>query len=129
WLRRLRRRLSRRPARIRQRRLVNPRAAPTWHTWRLCVGAQGRPAAPLTNRTARTMNLLDLMISPAMAQAAGAPQPSPWQLPIMLVIFFAIFWLFIIRPQSKRAKEHREMIAALAKGDEIVTSGGIAGRV
>ena len=75
------------------------------------------------------MNLLDLLISPAMAQAAGAPQPSPWQLPIMLGIFFVIFWLFIIRPQSKRAKEHRDLIAAITKGDEVVTSGGIAGKV
>lgn len=75
------------------------------------------------------MNVLDLLISPALAQAAGAPQPSPWQLPIMLGVFFLIFWLFIIRPQSKRAKEHRAMLGALAKGDEVVTSGGLAGRV
>lgn len=76
------------------------------------------------------MNLLDLLISPAAAQAAGAAgQPSPWQLPIMLGVFFVVFYFFIIRPQSKRTKEHRAMLSALAKGDEVITSGGIAGRV
>lgn len=75
------------------------------------------------------MDLLDFFIAPAMAQAAGQPQPSPWTLPIMLVVFFLVFYFFIIRPQSKRAKEHRAMIQALAKGDEVVTAGGMAGRV
>ena len=46
-----------------------------------------------------------------------------------LVVIFVIFYFLLIRPQSKRAKEHRTMTAALAKGDEIVTSGGILGRV
>ena len=46
-----------------------------------------------------------------------------------LVVIFVIFYFLLIRPQSKRAKEHRAMAAALAKGDEIVTSGGILGRV
>jgi len=74
------------------------------------------------------MNLLDFFISPAFAQAAG-PQPSPWSLPIMLAVFFAVFYFFVIRPQSKRAKEHRNMLSALAKGDEVVTAGGVLGRV
>ena len=46
-----------------------------------------------------------------------------------LVVIFVIFYFLLIRPQSKRAKEHRAMVAALAKGDEVVTSGGILGRV
>lgn len=75
------------------------------------------------------MNLLDLLISPAYAQAAGQPQGSPWAMPIMLIVFFAVFYFFVIRPQSKRAKEHRAMLGALAKGDEVVTAGGIVGRV
>ena len=75
------------------------------------------------------MNLLDLLISPAMAQAASTPQGSMVQTIVMIALFFFIFFVFIIRPQSKRAKEHREMITALAKGDEVVTSGGIAGKV
>lgn len=72
--------------------------------------------------------MLDLLISPAYAQAAGG-QPSPLQPLIMLGIFFAVFWFFLIRPQMKRAKEHRAMVSQLAKGDEVVTSGGILGRV
>lgn len=73
---------------------------------------------------------MDFLISPAYAQAAGAAgQASPWQPLIMLAIFFGVFWFFLIRPQMKRAKEHRNMIAAMSKGDEIVTSGGMLGRV
>ena len=75
------------------------------------------------------MNLLDLLISPAYAQAAGQPPQSPWSLAIMMAIFFAVFFFFVIRPQSKRAKEHRNMLTALAKGDEVVTAGGMLGRV
>ncbi|MGY6517637.1 MAG: preprotein translocase subunit YajC [Lysobacteraceae bacterium] len=74
------------------------------------------------------MNLLDLLIAPAHA-AAGAPQPSPWSLPIMMILFFVVFWFFLIRPQMKRAKEHREMVSKLNKGDEVIIGGGIAGRI
>jgi preprotein translocase subunit YajC len=42
---------------------------------------------------------------------------------------FAVFWFLLIRPQQKRAKEHKAMIEALAKGDEVITSGGVLGRV
>ncbi len=46
-----------------------------------------------------------------------------------LIAIFIIFYFLLIRPQSKRAKEHRAMVAALAKGDEVVTNGGVLGRV
>ena len=71
---------------------------------------------------------MDFLISPAFAQAAGA-QPSPYSPLIMLGVFFLVFWFFIIRPQMKRAKEHREMLSRLSKGDEVVTAGGLLGRV
>ncbi|MCG6117288.1 MAG: preprotein translocase subunit YajC [Aquimonas sp.] len=71
---------------------------------------------------------MDFLISPAFAQAAG-PQPSPWSPLIMLAIFFLVFFFLVIRPQMKRAKEHREMVSALSKGDEVITSGGVAGRI
>lgn len=48
---------------------------------------------------------------------------------IPLILMFVIFYFLLIRPQQKRAKEHREMIAAVKKGDRIVTSGGIYGRI
>lgn len=48
---------------------------------------------------------------------------------IPLLLMFAIFYFLLIRPQQKRAKEHRDMISALKKGDKIMTSGGIHGRI
>jgi preprotein translocase subunit YajC len=46
-----------------------------------------------------------------------------------LILMFVVLWFLMIRPQMKRAKEHKAMVEALAKGDEVVTGGGIAGRV
>ena len=48
---------------------------------------------------------------------------------IPLILIFVIFYFFLIRPQQKRVKEHKLMVAALKRGDEVVTSGGIIGRV
>lgn len=76
------------------------------------------------------MSLLDLIISPAAAQAAPATQGgSPMSLVIMMVLFFAVFYFMAIRPQMKRAKEHRALLSGLSKGDEVITNGGLAGRV
>jgi len=75
------------------------------------------------------MFLLDLIISPAAAQAAPAQQGSPMSLLVMMVLFFAVFYFMAIRPQMKRAKEHRALLAGLSKGDEVVAAGGVAGRV
>lgn len=47
----------------------------------------------------------------------------------LLVLIFVAFYFFLLRPQSKRQKEHRKMVSALARGDEVVTSGGLLGRV
>ncbi|MEY2866597.1 MAG: hypothetical protein RIS67_596 [Pseudomonadota bacterium] len=75
------------------------------------------------------MSLLDLIISPAAAQAAPAQQGSPMSLLVMMVLFFAVFYFMAIRPQMKRAKEHRALLAGLSKGDEVIAAGGVAGRV
>ena len=48
---------------------------------------------------------------------------------IPLILIFVIFYFFLIRPQQKRAKEHKLMVAALKRGDEVVTSGGIVGKI
>ena len=48
---------------------------------------------------------------------------------IPLILIFVIFYFFLIRPQQKRAKEHKLMVAALKRGDEVVTSGGIMGKI
>jgi len=76
---------------------------------------------------------MNFLISDAWAEApaaAGAPaQGSPFVTLIMLGVLFAAFYFILIRPQAKRAKEHKAMVAALAKGDEVVTAGGVLGRV
>ena len=73
---------------------------------------------------------MDFFVSNAYAQAAdAAAQPNPLLSFLPLLILFAVFYFMLIRPQMKRAKDQRTMIAALAKGDEVVTNGGIAGRI
>ena len=60
---------------------------------------------------------------------AAAPHGSGFAEIAMVVVFVLIFYLLIWRPQAKRAKEHRNLIASLAVGDEIITNGGLAGKV
>lgn len=73
--------------------------------------------------------MLDFLISPASAQAAAAAQPSAFVQFAPLVVLFVLFYFLLIRPQMKRNKEHRQMLDKIAKGDEVVTSGGLAGKV
>ncbi|MGN6222789.1 preprotein translocase subunit YajC [Pseudoxanthomonas sp.] len=76
------------------------------------------------------MNLLDFLIAPAHAQAAGAPQGGLGGFGLLMpIILIAIMYFLMIRPQMKRAKEHRAMLDKLSRGDEVITTGGIAGTV
>lgn len=68
-------------------------------------------------------------ISDALAQASGGAQPSALVSLLPLLFLFVIFYFLLIRPQQKRAKEHKQMVEAVKKGDEVVTSGGVIGRV
>lgn len=69
------------------------------------------------------------MISTAYAQsAAGAPQGDPFPSLLIIVGMFVLMYFFMIRPQQKRAKEHKAMIDALQKGDEVVAM-GLIGRI
>ncbi|WP_341648611.1 preprotein translocase subunit YajC [Thauera humireducens] len=70
-----------------------------------------------------------MLISNAYAQAAGGDPSGGLMGLLPLILMFVVLWFLMIRPQMKRAKEHKAMIEALAKGDEVVTGGGIAGRV
>ena len=72
---------------------------------------------------------MDFFISTAWAQAAASPTGGMLSTILPLLLIFVVFYFLLIRPQSKRAKEHREMVAKLAAGDEIVTTGGLLGRV
>jgi preprotein translocase subunit YajC len=69
----------------------------------------------------------DMWITPAFAQDGGGFGGLEGILPLVLI--FVVFYFLLIRPQQKRAREHREMLAALRRGDRIVTGGGIIGTV
>lgn len=75
--------------------------------------------------------ILSFFISDAMAAApaAGAVPGNEWGSIALLVGFVIIFYFLLLRPQAKRAKEHRQLVQNLAKGDEIITSGGIMGKI
>ena len=72
-----------------------------------------------------------MFISDAFAQATGAAAGSESSLLSMLplVLMFVVLYFVMIRPQMKRQKEHRSMVEALAKGDEVATAGGLLGKV
>lgn len=72
---------------------------------------------------------MSFFISDAMAQTAAGGQGNPIMSFLPLVILFVIFYFLLIRPQQKKAKEHKGMVESLQKGDEIVTTGGLVGKV
>ena len=73
---------------------------------------------------------MDWLISTAAAQATGGSGQSGALMQILfLILMFVVFYFLLIRPQTKRAKEHRAMVAALEVGAEVVTNGGILGKV
>ena len=71
---------------------------------------------------------MGFFIQDASAQGA-APASDPWLSMLPLVIIFVVFYFLLIRPQQKRQKEHKDLIAKLAIGDEVVTAGGVLGKV
>ena len=70
-----------------------------------------------------------MFISPAFAQAAGAPGGFDLMALAPLVLIFVVFYFLLIRPQQKRAKEHKEMLTKIRRNDRIVTNGGLIGKV
>ena len=71
-----------------------------------------------------------MLISPAYAQAAGGASQSDTLLTFLpMIAIFVVFYFLLIRPQQKKMKEHREMLAAVRRGDKVVTGGGIIGTV
>ncbi|RXJ73145.1 preprotein translocase subunit YajC [Veronia nyctiphanis] len=70
-----------------------------------------------------------MFISPAYAAGEAAPQGGGLQLFIMLGLFAVIFYFMIYRPQAKRVKEHKDLMASMGKGDEVLTGGGLVGKI
>ncbi|GAA5647239.1 MULTISPECIES: preprotein translocase subunit YajC [Vibrio] len=70
-----------------------------------------------------------MFINKAYAAAEGASQGGGFEMLIMLGMFAVIFYFMIYRPQAKRVKEHKNLMAAMAKGDEVLTSGGLVGKI
>lgn len=68
-----------------------------------------------------------MLISPAYAQAGGGADMFASFIPLILI--FAVFYFLLVRPQQKKMKQHREMLAAIGRGDRVVTGGGIIGSV
>lgn len=75
--------------------------------------------------------MFDFLVGTAWAMGggtqAGGQQGSSWMTLLPLVAMFAIFYFLLIRPQQKKAKQHKEMLGNLRKGDKVLTSGGIFG--
>ena len=71
----------------------------------------------------------DLLITPAYAQTTGFPGGSDLMTFLPMIAIFVVFYFLLIRPQQKKAKEARAMLDALEKGNEVVTSGGLVGRI
>lgn len=82
---------------------------------------------PLLNRTAVALAAVMAFITPAHAEAA--PQEAGFASFIPLLLIMVIFYFLLIRPQQKKIREHRETIAALKKGDRVITGGGIYGTI
>jgi len=73
---------------------------------------------------------MEFFIQNAWAEAAPAAGADAGFINlIMMILLFVVFYFLLIRPQQKRVKEHRQMVESLAKGDEVVTNGGLLGKI
>ena len=70
-----------------------------------------------------------MLISPAFAQGAAIGGEAGWTGLLPIVLMFVLLYFMMIRPQMKRAKEHKSMTDALQKGDEVVAAGGLLGKI
>jgi len=82
-------------------------------------------AALFASRTA----YMNALIPDAWAQATPGAPGGQFQFALLMAAFIALFYFMLIRPQQKRAKEHQALVSKLAAGDEVVTTGGLLGRV
>jgi len=109
-------------------------AAGAPHTMAGCPRARPLARAPVSFSFSADPGARPVLISPAFAQTAPAAAAEGGMMASLtgmlpLVLMFVVLYFIMIRPQMKRQKEHRAMIEALAKGDEVATAGGLLGRV
>ena len=71
---------------------------------------------------------MDFFISNAFAQDTASPAGGLMSF-LPLIVIFAVFYFMLIRPQMKRAKEHKQLVSQLSKGDEVITNGGLLGKI
>ncbi len=93
--------------------------------WNACSKARLWHNAPVHSAS----SFIVIFIDDALAQDAAAGAMSGTSMFVMIGIFFLIMYFMIIRPQNKRVKEHRALVDALQKGDEVSVSGGLMGRI
>jgi preprotein translocase subunit YajC len=89
----------------------------------------GNYSGPRVTAQATVKEDLPVFINPAYAQASGATPGGDLMAFLPMVAIIVVFYFLLIRPQQKRAKETKAMLTALQKGDEIVTAGGVVGRI
>jgi preprotein translocase subunit YajC len=70
-----------------------------------------------------------MLINSAWAQGSGAAPGGGLESMLLIVLMFVVLYFLMIRPQMKRAKEHKQLVEALQKGDEVITAGGVVGRI
>lgn len=70
-----------------------------------------------------------MFVSTAFAQGAGGGGTGGWEALLPLVLIFVVFYFLLIRPQQKKMRVHREMLAAIRRGDRVITGGGIIGTI
>jgi preprotein translocase subunit YajC len=76
------------------------------------------------------ISLLDFFITPAQAAAGAAPSGvANLSLPLMLIVFVGFIYFTVWRPQNKRSQEQKDLLNSLTKGDEVVTIGGLVGKI
>ena len=98
-----------------------------WASTVLWAQASGAAASAEAKPTTATQGAAQG--APAGKEAAGGLFGGGWSTIIMLVLMVAVFYFLLIRPQQKKAKDHQKMVDAIGKGTEIVTNGGLIGRV
>jgi preprotein translocase subunit YajC len=97
--------------------------------FRCPIDCSGAARASTTARQTASTKDKEMFVTPAFAQASPFGGDSLWVQLLPFVLIFVIMYFLILRPQQKRAKEHQELVKNLRRGDTVITSGGLVGKV